>query len=151
MKVALDLLSLSVKGRGVGARHSGEKQMSETISDIQIQSVLHQMRALAQSSHFANGESSTTTRPIAEAHPITEQKPADTLNFGAALKDSLRAVNRLQQDSKQLQTRFELGDADVSLPQVMVAMNKSSLAFDAVNQVRNRLLTAYQEVMRMSV
>lgn len=119
--------------------------MNETMSDIQIQSVLQQMRALAQSSRVSPGEAP------GEVAPIREQKPAEKLDFGAALTDSLRAVNSLQQDTKQLQTRFELGEADVSLPQVMVAMNKSSLAFEAVNQVRNRLLTAYQEVMRMSV
>ena len=50
-----------------------------------------------------------------------------------------------------MQTRFELGDNNVSLPQVMVAMNRSSIAFEATNQVRNRLLSAYQEVMSMQV
>ncbi len=54
-------------------------------------------------------------------------------------------------DCSKTRKSFELGDANVSLPQVMVAMSKSSLAFEATNQVRNRLLTAYQEVMRMSV
>ncbi len=50
-----------------------------------------------------------------------------------------------------MQTQFELGEANVSLPQVMLAMNKSTIAFEATNQVRNRLLSAYQEVMSMSV
>ncbi|EIC21961.1 flagellar hook-basal body complex protein FliE [Thiorhodovibrio frisius] len=115
------------------------------MSDMQIQSVLQQMRALAQTSKLEGIES---TGPIQS--PEGQQRPGE-LNFAETLTDSLRAVNGLQQESKDLQTRFELGDANVSLPQVMVAMSKSSLAFEATNQVRNRLLTAYQEVMRMSV
>lgn len=115
------------------------------MSDMQIQSVLQQMRALAQSSQLQGVESAQNVHSVAEG-----QRPGE-LDFAETLKDSLRAVNDLQQETKELQTRFELGDANVSLPQVMVAMNKSSLAFEATNQVRNRLLTAYQEVMRMSV
>ena len=115
------------------------------MSDMQIQSVLQQMRALAQTSKLDGVES-------AGGIPSSEGQPrANELNFAETLTDSLRAVNGLQQESKELQTRFELGDSNVSLPQVMVAMSKSSLAFEATNQVRNRLLTAYQEVMRMSV
>ncbi len=115
------------------------------MSDMQIQSVLQQMRALAQSSRL-DGFESAGTLPQAEGR----QRPGE-LNFAETLTNSLRTVNGLQQKSNELQTRFELGDPQVSLPQVMVAMNKSSLAFEATNQVRNRLLSAYQEVMRMSV
>ena len=41
--------------------------------------------------------------------------------------------------------------ADISLPEVMVAMQKSSISFQAITQVRNRLLSAYQEVMNMQI
>jgi flagellar hook-basal body complex protein FliE len=115
------------------------------MSDMQIQSVLQQMRALSQASRLEGLE------PAGGVRGVERQPRPDQLDFAETLTNSLRAVNGLQKESNQLQTRFELGDAQVSLPQVMVAMNKSSLAFEATNQVRNRLLTAYQEVMRMSV
>ncbi|WPL19743.1 Flagellar hook-basal body complex protein FliE [Thiorhodovibrio winogradskyi] len=119
------------------------------MSDMQIQSVLQQMRALAQSSKLEGIESAGSLQPTQSQQRLGE--PNGELNFAETLTDSLRAVNGLQREAKEVQTSFELGDANVSLPQVMVAMSKSSLAFEATNQVRNRLLTAYQEVMRMSV
>lgn len=85
--------------------------------------------------------------------PVAEVKDASggDEDFAAKLRDAIRNVNEIQQESTSMQTRFELGDNNVSLPQVMVAMNKSSIAFEATNQVRNRLLSAYQEVMSMQV
>jgi flagellar hook-basal body complex protein FliE len=109
--------------------------------EMQIQNVLAQMRALAQSGRVEN------------AAPVAEVKGAQGADddFASKLRDAVRNVNEIQQESTSMQTRFELGDNNVSLPQVMVAMNKSSIAFEATNQVRNRLLSAYQEVMSMQV
>ncbi|WP_246194847.1 flagellar hook-basal body complex protein FliE [Allochromatium palmeri] len=109
--------------------------------EMQVQNVLAQMRALAQSGRV---ESSA---PVAEVNDV--QGTDD--DFASKLRDAVRDVNEIQQESSSMQTRFELGDNNVSLPQVMVAMNKSSIAFEATNQVRNRLLSAYQEVMSMQV
>ncbi|MBK1693946.1 flagellar hook-basal body complex protein FliE [Chromatium weissei] len=72
-------------------------------------------------------------------------------NFSSKLKDAVRAVNNEQEQASTLQTQFELGDDNVSLPQVMLQMNRASISFEAINQVRNRLLTAYQEIMNMQV
>ncbi|MBK1716700.1 flagellar hook-basal body complex protein FliE [Thiocystis violacea] len=112
------------------------------MSDMQIQSVLHQMRALAQSGRVEG------TGPVAA---VQEARGASGQDFASKLREAVRDVNEVQQDSTTKQTRFELGDANTSLPQVMVAMNKASIAFEATNQVRNRLLSAYQEVMSMQV
>ncbi len=111
------------------------------MSEMQIQQVLAQMRALAQSGRVEG------TAPLAQ----TQQKSDAGAEFAATLRDAIRGVNQIQQESNSLQTRFELGDKNVSLPQIMVAMNKSSVAFEATMQVRNRLLAAYQEVMSMQV
>lgn len=112
------------------------------MSELQIQNVLRQMRTLARTSGIEG-----VAPPPAPAVP----QAGGANDFAAALRDSVRSVNAVQQESSRMQTRFELGDANVSLPQVMVAMNKSSVAFEATNQVRNRLLSAYQEVMSMPV
>ncbi|MFO8003262.1 flagellar hook-basal body complex protein FliE [Thioalkalivibrio sp.] len=105
------------------------------MSDMQISQVLAQMRALAQNAG------------VAEAAP---QGPPKT-DFANLLKQSLDQVNQTQQDSRTLVTAFEKGDPNVSLVEVMVASQKASVAFNATVQVRNRLLTAYQEIMRMPV
>ena len=73
------------------------------------------------------------------------------MDFGALLKDSLAQVNDAQFQAKELATAFELGDTTVDLPEVMVALQRASVSFQAMTQVRNKLLSAYQEVMNMQV
>ncbi|MFN4262333.1 MAG: flagellar hook-basal body complex protein FliE [Thioalkalivibrionaceae bacterium] len=120
------------------------------MSEMQIQAVLAQMRQVSTQAGVQNTNGTPLAGPGAAA-TTGASGPAQPAAFAEALRDSLRSVNAVQQESNQLQTRFELGDEQVSLPQVMVAMNRASIAFEATNQVRNRLLSAYQEVMRMQV
>ncbi len=72
-------------------------------------------------------------------------------DFGALLKQSVDKVNELQQISKANATAFEMGDPNVSLADAMVSMQKASIAFQAMTQVRNKMVQAYQEVMSMPV
>jgi flagellar hook-basal body complex protein FliE len=60
-------------------------------------------------------------------------------------------VNANQKASGDLQKRFEQGDPSVDLPEVMIAMQKSSVSFQAMTQVRNKLVEAYKDVMNMPV
>jgi flagellar hook-basal body complex protein FliE len=108
------------------------------MSDMQIQNVLAQMRAL--SARAANG--------AAGADGAAAAQRAD---FAALLKQSLDEVNAAQHDASRLATRFEQGAPEVSLAEVMVSTQKASLQFEAVTQVRNRLIAAYQEIMNMQV
>lgn len=71
--------------------------------------------------------------------------------FGDTLREALEAVNRSQTDSDHLATEFQLGNPDVSVEQVMIAVNRANLAFQAAIQVRNRLVSAYNEVMNLQV
>ena len=105
------------------------------MSDMQIQQVLASMRALQAKV------------------PVAPDRAAESggVSFGALLKQSLNEVNAAQQTAGQLATRFQQGDPSVSLPEVMVSMQKSSLHFEAATQVRNRLIAAYQEIMNMQV
>lgn len=112
------------------------------MSEMQIQSVLQQMRALSQSGRIEGAG------PI---DAVQRARGSDGEGFASKLQEAVRSANEVQQESTTMQTKFELGDANVSLPQVMLAMNRSSIAFEATNQVRNRLLSAYQEVMSMQV
>ncbi|ELV8623412.1 flagellar hook-basal body complex protein FliE [Vibrio cidicii] len=72
-------------------------------------------------------------------------------DFGNILNQAINNVNALQKSSSDLQTRFDRGDADVSLSDVMIARNKSSVAFEATLQVRNKLIEAYKDLMNMPV
>ncbi len=112
------------------------------MSEMQIQSVLQQMRAFSQSGRIEGS---------APVDAVARTPASGGEDFASTLKEAVRSVNDIQQESITMQTKFELGDAKTSLPQVMLAMNRSSIAFEATNQVRNRLLSAYQEVMSMQV
>lgn len=72
-------------------------------------------------------------------------------SFGNLLKDAVDNVNELQQNAGSMRNAFELGDRSVSLAQIMVAGQKSGIAFDATVQVRNKFLEAYKEIMSMPV
>jgi len=60
-------------------------------------------------------------------------------------------VNAVQQQANALREGYEIGSSGVSLTQVMIAAEKSSVAFEAMTQVRNRLVEAYKEIMNMPV
>jgi len=76
---------------------------------------------------------------------------ADGGNFRSAMADALANVSRDQLEAQRLQREFSLDNPTVSLEQTMVAMQKSQIGFQAVVQVRNRLLSAYTDVMNMQV
>jgi len=70
-------------------------------------------------------------------------------DFGNVLKASISEVNGLQQSATALATAFEQGQPGIDITRVMVEAQKANLAFRAMTEVRNRLVSAYQEVMNM--
>ncbi|ALO46341.1 flagellar hook-basal body complex protein FliE [Pseudohongiella spirulinae] len=71
--------------------------------------------------------------------------------FGEMLKQAVDSVADTQQKSGELQRAFERGDPGVDITQVMIQMQKASVSFEAMNQVRNRLVSAYQDIMNMPI
>ncbi len=71
-------------------------------------------------------------------------------NFAATITKSLEEVNRLQSEADHLVNRLASGDS-VELHQAMIAMQKASTALQFTIQVRNKVVEAYQEIMRMQV
>ncbi|MDH4274762.1 MAG: flagellar hook-basal body complex protein FliE [Gammaproteobacteria bacterium] len=88
----------------------------------------------------------------AQGVPLTDvTTPGASGNFGELLKQAIDGVNEVQNKADDLKQAFEVGEQGVDLPQVMVATQKAKVAFSAMVEVRNKLLEAYQEVMRMQV
>jgi flagellar hook-basal body complex protein FliE len=83
--------------------------------------------------------------------PLQAKQAAGTVDFASALKSSLDQVNQVQLQSQQLAQRFEMGDTTVSLSDAMISLQKSSIALQQTIQVRNKLVSAYQEIMNMGV
>lgn len=80
-----------------------------------------------------------------------DSKPAEKADFSTALKTMLDDVNGAQTKAKVMGERFALGDDSVNLSDVMIASQKASIAFQATVQVRNKLVSAYQDIMNMQV
>ncbi|AMM95434.1 flagellar hook-basal body protein FliE [Peribacillus simplex] len=71
-------------------------------------------------------------------------------NFASVLKESINKVNETQMASDDLTTKLVNGD-DVELHSVMIASQKASITMQATLEVRNKVVEAYQEMMRMSI
>ena len=103
---------------------------------INPDTLLTQMRAMAAQ---AQGKSADSSNPAGQS------------DFADLLKQSVDKVNETQMDSKRLSDAFQAGDPNVQVSEVMVALQKSNVSFQAMLQVRNKLVNAYQEIMNMQV
>ena len=72
-------------------------------------------------------------------------------DFSALLSKSIDSVNAVQKEAGKLGNAFVGGDKNISLAEVMIAKQKSGIAFEATLQVRNKLVSAYKEIMAMQV
>lgn len=76
--------------------------------------------------------------------------PEEGTSFGAVLKDSLSQVNHLQHEADQAIQELATG-GKATLHDTMLALQKADLSFKLMMQVRNKIVEAYQEVLRMTV
>ncbi|WP_220813408.1 flagellar hook-basal body complex protein FliE [Pseudomonas paralcaligenes] len=89
---------------------------------------------------------------------MAKQKPAvvsapepGAPSFADMLGQAVSKVNETQQISGQLASAFEMGQGGVDITDVMIASQKASVSFQAMTQVRNKLVQAYQDIMQMPV
>ena len=73
------------------------------------------------------------------------------VSFSDALKASLQNVSNSQIQADEMGKKFASGDDSVSLSDTMIAMQKASINFQATVQVRNKLVSAYHDIMNMQV
>ena len=103
---------------------------------INPDTLLTQMRAMA-----AQAQGKTTQSSGA----------AGQSDFSDILKQSVEKVNDTQMNANKLADAFQAGDPNVQVSEVMVALQKSNVSFQAMLQVRNKLVNAYQDIMNMQV
>lgn len=89
----------------------------------------------------------------AQAQGRATESGAETqaTDFSTLLKTALHKVNETQTQASSLGAAIEAGDPDVTVADAMIAAQKSSLSFQAMVQVRNKLVSAYQEIMSMQI
>jgi flagellar hook-basal body complex protein FliE len=143
------------------------------VDRVDIQGVLEQMRNLrsqvnipeqtsSNSDQFANTveqmrkqiSSATDSNTLNGINNSVSEVANDTLvgdvpSFGEMFKSAVDTVNDTQGAAKDLATRYEMGDPKVDLPEVMIALQKSSVSFQAMTQVRNKMIEAYKEIINM--
>jgi flagellar hook-basal body complex protein FliE len=71
--------------------------------------------------------------------------------FGDALKSALDGVNESQKSAESLTRAFEMEDPNVGLEDTMIAVSKANLNFQTLVQVRNRLVSAYHDIMNIQI
>lgn len=107
---------------------------AQLIDGIAQESLLAKMHALAQAAH-------------AQSPP-----PAmGDFTFAQAMDDALRQVSAVQAQARALAEQFTAGQGEINVVDVAVAAQKARLSADFAIQVRNRLVSAYQEIMSMPV
>lgn len=129
------------------------------MSDLSIAQVLAQIRTLsAQASPTSfKAAAQPLSGPSGLADDVTALSgttatgAAQGPSFANLLKRGLDAVNATEQRADRLETAWERGDPGVNLASVMVEAEKASVSFQAVAQVRNRLISVYQDIMNMSI
>jgi flagellar hook-basal body complex protein FliE len=118
------------------------------MSSLQIDAVLSQIRSMqSQVQGVGGGSSNDITRAAGAVRGEAVSGPS----FANVMKAGIDQVNQVQSRADNLATQFERGVPGVELPQVMLEMQKASVSFRALTEVRNRFVSAYQEIMNMPV
>lgn len=105
---------------------------------IGVEDLLAQMRAMA-----------TQSQGIPNIQP--DARTEKSTGFSDLLKQSVDKVNETQAQTDKLSRLFQEGDPNIQMSEVMIAMQKSNISFQAMVQVRNKLVQAYQEIMNMPI
>lgn len=112
---------------------------------VDINRVLLEMRALkAQSQAMGNLASKDVAGNSGDSN-------VNGPKFGDVLAQAVNKVNEVRQASGALSQAYIQGDPKVDITDVMIASQKSSVAFEAMVQVRNKLVEAYKDVMNMPI
>ena len=82
--------------------------------------------------------------------PVSAPAEARPASFAASLEDALQSVNRGQAEAGKLSEAYERGET-IDIAKVMLARQQASVGFEATLQVRNKLLSAYKDIMSMPV
>ena len=77
--------------------------------------------------------------------------PADGPGFADVLKSTIDQVNAAQKDAQKMAEDFATGQSNANLQDVMINLQKANISFQQMVQVRNKLVTAYNDIMNMQV
>jgi len=120
----------------------GNELADSMIDTSRIEAMVARLRAVA-------AEAQGNVAPVPSI--AGAEKPATRVDFASVLKNSLDEVNATQEKSRQMSESFAMGNDDINLSDVMIAMQKANISFQTSLQVRNKLVSAYRDIMTMQV
>jgi flagellar hook-basal body complex protein FliE len=112
------------------------------MSNMNVQQVLAQMRVL---------EAQAKSQIGPESLSVNELQNTQKTDFSEVLASSVNNINDNLMNAGAMAKAFEKGESNISMAELMINMEKASVSFQAMTSVRNKLLTAYQEIMNMPV
>jgi len=86
-----------------------------------------------------------------EVNQVKPQQEVQKTDFTELLRSAVDSVSDQQALAKTMVTAYERGEPGVDLAEVMIQAQKASVSFTALTQVRNRLVTAYEDIMKMPI
>lgn len=110
------------------------------MSEVDVNQLLSQMRTLAAQAQGGGGSAAVSAQ--------VDEAPA---NFQSLLRQSIDQVNQTQQQATQMSDAFAAGEPGTDLAEVMIALQKASVSFQAMTEVRNHLVDAYKDIKNMPV
>jgi len=117
-----------------------------TVQSVAMHQALEHLRAMREAARPPDAGLETLQGTASKMVDTTSDRPS----FLDTMRSAVDSVNAQQSLSRQLQNAYVRGE-DVSLTDVAIAMQKSSVAFEATVQVRNKILESYKEIMSMTV
>jgi flagellar hook-basal body complex protein FliE len=99
----------------------------------------------------ANALDRVATAAFGVATHKTQEATSGSGDFASMIQQSLAQVNNTQATAESLSHQYQLGQNDVSLEDAMISMQKANISFQTTVQVRNKLVSAYNDVMNMQV
>ena len=126
------------------------------IDSSRIEAMMAQLKAAAQKPATPTSAADALSGAgglggLGKASATDAAESSSKVSFSDALKASLQNVSNAQNQADDMGKRFAAGDDSVSLSDTMIAMQKASISFQATVQVRNKLVSAYHEIMNMQV
>lgn len=117
---------------------------------MDIKAIMPLIAAVRGSPNQLGGGTASIT-PSPGTGNVAQSAAGTQTSFSKVLQGALNSVSESQHAVNQLQSDYQMGKSGVSLEQTMVAMQKAQIEFQAAVTVRNRLVSAYTDIMNMSV
>jgi len=126
------------------------------IDSSRIEAMMAQLKAAATRPAASAGAPSAAAGigsigGLGKAGAAESAEASSKVSFSDALKAQLDNVSSAQNQAEDMGKRFAAGDDSVNLSDTMIAMQKASITFQATVQVRNKLVSAYHDIMNMQV